>query len=43
MRQFLANENPLKMMENAFYFILKAVNKLIHLANKLNQMLFISS
>ena len=24
LRQFLANESPLKMMKNAFYFILKA-------------------
>ena len=24
LRQFLAIENPIKMMENAFYFILKA-------------------
>ena len=25
LRQFLANESPLKMMNNAFYFILKAL------------------
>ena len=25
LRQFLPNESPLKMMENAFYFILKAL------------------
>ena len=25
LRQFLANESPLKMMENTFYFILKAL------------------
>ena len=24
-RQLLANESPLKMMENAFYFVLKAL------------------
>ena len=25
LRQFLANESPLKMMKNAFYFTLKAL------------------
>ena len=25
LRQFLANESPLKMMKNPFYFILKAL------------------
>ena len=25
LRQFLTNENPLKMMKNAFYFMLKAL------------------
>ena len=25
LKQFLSNENPLKMMKNAFYFILKAL------------------
>ena len=25
LRQYLANENPLKMMKNAFYFTLKAL------------------
>ena len=25
LRQFLANESPLKVMKNAFYFILKAL------------------
>ena len=28
LRQFLATESPLKMMKNAFYFILKALSVL---------------
>ena len=35
LRQFLANERPLKMMKNAFYFTLKALFKLPYsLVNK---------